>query len=57
VPWWLAGKERQIDLARAALLVAREEYSTLDVQGYRNQLHQCGRVLRTRVSGEPTPER
>jgi regulator of sirC expression with transglutaminase-like and TPR domain len=53
----VAGDERQIDLPRAALLVALEEYAGLDPQPYIDQLDQLGRTLRSRISGESQPER
>jgi regulator of sirC expression with transglutaminase-like and TPR domain len=53
----LAGDENQIDLPRAALLIALEEYAGLDTQAYIEQLDQLGRVLRARISGESVPER
>jgi len=53
----VAGDEHQIDLPRAALLIALEEYADLDTQAYINQLDQLGQTLRARIASEPAPER
>jgi regulator of sirC expression with transglutaminase-like and TPR domain len=53
----LAGPEAGLDLAEAALLIAREEYPELDVSGYVARLDEMGRALRTRLQEEPRPER
>jgi hypothetical protein len=53
----VAGDESQIDLARAALLIAREEYADLDPQASIDQLDQLGRALRARLAGGSAPER
>jgi len=50
----VAGDEARIDLLRAALLIALEEYPELDLQRYLDRVDQLGRVLRTRIgSGDP----
>jgi regulator of sirC expression with transglutaminase-like and TPR domain len=53
----VAGDESQIDLPRAALLIALEEYPGLDPQAYIDQLDQLGRTLRARMSRGAAPER
>jgi len=53
----VGGDESQIDLPRAALLVAVEEYPGLDTQAYIDQLDRLGEALRTRIAAEPAPER
>jgi regulator of sirC expression with transglutaminase-like and TPR domain len=53
----VAGDESQIDLPRAALLVALEEYADLDTQAYLDQLEELGQTLRTRLASESAPER
>jgi regulator of sirC expression with transglutaminase-like and TPR domain len=53
----VAGDESQIDLPRAALLIAREEYAGLDVERYLGQLHNFGLILRGRLGSERVPER
>ena len=53
----VAGDDIQIDLPRAALLIALEEYAGLDTQAYIDQLDQLGRALQARISAESAPER
>ena len=53
----VGGDESQIDVARAALLVAVEEYPDLDLRRYLDQLDRLGTALRERVSGQTAPER
>ncbi|HLZ26527.1 MAG TPA: transglutaminase-like domain-containing protein [Chloroflexota bacterium] len=53
----LAGDENQIDLPRAALLIAREEYENLDPQASIDQLDQLGATLRARVASDHSPRR
>jgi regulator of sirC expression with transglutaminase-like and TPR domain len=51
------GDDSQIDLPRAALLIAREEYAALDTQAYLDQLDQLGHRLQARIAAESVPER
>jgi regulator of sirC expression with transglutaminase-like and TPR domain len=53
----LARTDREVNLAEAALLVAAEEYSPLDVRGYLARLDEMGCALRQRLDEEPRPER
>jgi regulator of sirC expression with transglutaminase-like and TPR domain len=53
----VATEDGQIDLARAALLVAREEYADVDGETYLAQLDHLGQTLRDRVATEAAPER
>jgi regulator of sirC expression with transglutaminase-like and TPR domain len=53
----VGGDESQLDVARAALLVAVEEYPDLDPQRYLDQLDRLGVCLRERIAGEAAPER
>jgi regulator of sirC expression with transglutaminase-like and TPR domain len=53
----LARPDREVDLAEAALLVAAEEYTGLDVRGYLARLDEMGVALRQRLDDEPRPER
>jgi regulator of sirC expression with transglutaminase-like and TPR domain len=53
----VAGDESQIDLPRAALLIALEEYAGLDIQAYLDRLDQLGQALRPRIAAESVPER
>ena len=53
----VSGDERQIDLARAALLIAAEEYPRLEPRAYLEQLDSLGETVRARVAHEPEPER
>ena len=45
-----------IDLARAALLIALDEYPTLDVDGYLAQLDQMAAAVRLRLEGAGAPD-
>ncbi len=47
--------EEEIDLARAALLVAREEYPQLPVERYRARLDQLAEEVRDRLGQEGAP--
>ena len=53
----VGGDDDAIDLPRAALLVAGEEYPDLDPKPYLERLDQLGATLRDRLAGETTPER
>jgi regulator of sirC expression with transglutaminase-like and TPR domain len=53
----VSGDENDIDLPRAALLVAGEEYPDLDPEPYLARLDGLGAQLRERVAGETSPER
>ena len=53
----VGGDESQIDVARAALLVAVEEYPDLDPRHYLDQLDRLGVCLRERIDSEAAPER
>jgi regulator of sirC expression with transglutaminase-like and TPR domain len=53
----VGGDDDAIDLPRAALLVAGEEYPDLDPTPYLERLDQLGGALRDRLAGETTPER
>ena len=47
----------EIDLGRAALAIAQEEYPTLDIQTYLDRLDQLAAVVRDRSAGENSPYR
>jgi regulator of sirC expression with transglutaminase-like and TPR domain len=47
----------EIDLGRAALAIAQEEYPTLDIQTYLERLDQLAAVVRDRSAGENSPYR
>jgi regulator of sirC expression with transglutaminase-like and TPR domain len=47
----------EIDLGRAALVIAQEEYPTLDIQTYLERLDQLATVVRDGSAGENTPYR
>ncbi|HUG55304.1 MAG TPA: tetratricopeptide repeat protein [Vicinamibacteria bacterium] len=47
------GPESDIDLARACLLVACEEYPALDVGGYLGRIDAMAEILRGRLRGSP----
>ncbi|MGH6804120.1 MAG: SirB1 family protein [Methyloceanibacter sp.] len=49
--------EPELDLAEAALLIAKEEYSELDISAYIARLDGMGETLRARVPGDATAER
>ena len=53
----VGGDENDIDLPRAALLVASEEYPDLDPAPYLARLDALAVVLRERLAGERTPDR
>jgi regulator of sirC expression with transglutaminase-like and TPR domain len=53
----LARPDREVNLAEAALLVAAEEYTDLDVRAYLVRLDEMGVALRQRLEEEPRPER
>ncbi len=48
----LAGPEESLDLARAALLIARAEYPQLDVEAYLARLDALAAEVRRRLAGE-----
>ena len=45
--------DERVDLARAALLVAREQYPGLSVEGHLGRLDQMAEEVKDRISGEP----
>lgn len=47
--------DEDVNLARASLLIAQEEYLDLDIPRYLAQLDQMGRELKTRLHGETRP--
>jgi regulator of sirC expression with transglutaminase-like and TPR domain len=49
----VAGREEEIDLARASLLVACEEYPGLDVNGYLERIDAMAAALRGRLEHSP----
>jgi hypothetical protein len=49
--------DAEIDLARAALLVAAEEYPRLDVDGYLARLDDLAGEVDGRLAGHPDAER
>lgn len=53
----LAREDGAVDLAEAALLIARQEYPALDVPRYLMRLDEMGAELRERLLEEPRPER
>jgi len=53
----VAGDETRVDLARAALLIAIEEYPDLDIGAYLARLDQLGQALRGRIGSDPAPAR
>jgi regulator of sirC expression with transglutaminase-like and TPR domain len=53
----VGGDERAIDLPRAALLVAGEEYPDLDPAAYLARIDALGAALRERISEEPMADR
>jgi regulator of sirC expression with transglutaminase-like and TPR domain len=53
----LSRPDREVNLAEAALLVAAEEYTGLDVRSYLARLDEMGAALRQRLDDEPRPER
>ncbi len=52
----VGGDEDAIDLARAALLIAAEEYADLDPSDYLGRLDGLGVTLRERLKGQADPE-
>jgi len=52
----VAGDESKIDLVRASLLIALEEYPDLDVQAYLNRIDHLGQTLRGRIDAGTPPE-
>jgi regulator of sirC expression with transglutaminase-like and TPR domain len=46
--------ERELDLARAALLIAEPEYPGLDVAGYVEELDRLGAAAAARIAAAPT---
>jgi regulator of sirC expression with transglutaminase-like and TPR domain len=53
----LSREDGAVDLAEAALLIARQEYPALDVPRYLTRLDEMGAELRERLLQEPRPER
>ncbi len=53
----LAREDSRIDLARASLLIACEEYPELDVEAYLDRLDEMGAALRARLPSRAAPER
>src|SRR5215510_4498677 len=53
----LSREDGAVDLAEAALLIARQEYPALDVPRYLTRLDLMGAELRERLLEEPVPER
>ena len=53
----VAGDEHQLDLPRAALLIALEEYAGLDPRAYLDRLDELGQAVRARIAAESAPER
>jgi len=53
----LSREDTAVDLAEAALLIARQEYPALDVPRYLMRLDEMGAELRERLLEEPRPER
>jgi len=53
----VSGDERDIDLPRAALLVAGEEYPELDPAPYLDRLDRLGDILQERLADERAPDR
>jgi regulator of sirC expression with transglutaminase-like and TPR domain len=51
----LARPDEGVDVARAALLIAREEYPELDVPRYLARLDAMGEAVRRRVEGDADP--
>ena len=49
----VARPEEDLDLARASLLVAREEYPDLDVESYLGRLDGLASTLRGRLGSAP----
>jgi regulator of sirC expression with transglutaminase-like and TPR domain len=52
----VSGDDDAIDLPRAALLIAAEEYPDLDVERYLARLSELGRLVRERVGTAPDTE-
>jgi len=53
----LGRPDPEVGLAEAALLVAAQEYESLDVRAYQVRLDEMGRGLRERLEDEQRPER
>ena len=49
--------DHEVDLAEAALLIAAQEYESLDVRAYLVRLDEMGAALRNRLDDEQRPER
>lgn len=47
----VSGRDERIDLAEAALLIARHEYPDLDVEGYLRMIDDMGRAARRMLAG------
>jgi regulator of sirC expression with transglutaminase-like and TPR domain len=52
----VSGPEQEINLAEAALLIAKEEYPTLDVDDYLKRLDEIAARVQGRLSAEPGVE-
>jgi regulator of sirC expression with transglutaminase-like and TPR domain len=53
----VASDETRIDLARAALLIALEEYPRLDIEAHLARLDRLGQTLRERIGSDRAPAR
>jgi regulator of sirC expression with transglutaminase-like and TPR domain len=53
----VASDETRIDLARAALLIALEEYPGLDIEAHLARLDRLGQTLRDRIGSDRAPAR
>jgi regulator of sirC expression with transglutaminase-like and TPR domain len=49
----LAGSEDDFDLVRSALLIAQEEYPSLDIEAYAQRVERLAQRLQSRVTGVP----
>ena len=51
----MAGKDEAVDLAYAALLIAREEYPTLDIDSYLDRLKEMAAAIQSRIKDPENP--
>ena len=51
----ISRRDVEIDLAEAALFIAKEEYLDLDIEGYLSKLDRMAAVVRERIRGEIDP--